>query len=74
MSFESVCAAQDDLIERTNRLLEQGEWYEASGVAYEALRQRRRRLAYSYRSLNLARLWREHGERLPWDILRRDMW
>lgn len=111
MSSESTRTAQDDLIERVNRLLEQDEWYEASEVAYEALAldstcdraadallrcylhrralremertlsrlfhpddqdhdapyQRRRRLAYSYRSLSLARLWREWrtGDRPP---------
>ncbi len=101
MSDESTCAIQDELIERTNQLLEEDEWYEASDVACEALaldpaypraanallrcylhhdalremervlfrlfhpedldydspHQRRRRLAYSYRSLSQAQLW-----------------
>lgn len=37
MSSESIRHKQDDLLERVNQLLEEDEWYEASGVAYEAL-------------------------------------
>lgn len=36
-SDEATRAAQDELIERVNRMLERDEWYAASEMAYEAL-------------------------------------